>query len=75
MVLPRGFLVRKGETQNVKIKMNLEVHNLDNKATILYVMKYVSFRRKHGKNYQQAASQAQAKIISSQRSCQKVVVL
>ena len=43
MVLPRGILVRKGETQTVKIRMNLELSNLDNKATILYVMKYVKF--------------------------------
>ena len=43
MVFPRGILIRKGETQAIKMKMNLEVHNLDNKATILYVMKYVKF--------------------------------
>jgi hypothetical protein len=40
---PRGILLRKGETQNPTINVNLEISSVDNKATILFVMQYVKF--------------------------------
>ena len=43
IIMPRGIGLRKGETQNIKIKMNLAISNLDNKKTILYVMNYIKF--------------------------------
>jgi len=43
IIQPRGILVRKGQTQSPKIEINLEIHNVDNKATILFVMHYIKF--------------------------------
>lgn len=40
---PKGILIRKGELQNPKIRINLEISNVDNKVTILFVMKYIKF--------------------------------
>lgn len=40
---PRGYSIRKGEIQNPKIRINLEISNVDNKAQIVFVMQYIKF--------------------------------